>query len=61
MQNCLLAQVGPLTTEEATNILDNILKDNNRKINKGQREVVNRYIAECPLPLYVEVSDGKTA
>ncbi|KAF0313272.1 NACHT and WD repeat domain-containing protein 2 [Amphibalanus amphitrite] len=52
-KSCFL-KVGPLTTEEATNILDNILKDNNRKINKGQREVVNRYIAECPLPLYVE-------
>lgn len=50
------AQIPPLTIDEAHNKFEGILKSHHRSLNKDQREMVSKFIQECPLPLYVEVS-----
>lgn len=51
---CFL-KIPPLTIDEGYNKFEGILKQHHRSVNKEQRELVSKYLQECPLPLYVEI------
>ena len=51
----MLRQIPPMTLDEGYSKFEGILKAHHRSVNKEQRDLVSKYIQECPLPLYVEV------
>ncbi|XP_045104205.1 NACHT domain- and WD repeat-containing protein 1-like isoform X3 [Portunus trituberculatus] len=51
---CFL-KIPPMTLDEGYSKFEGILKAHHRSVNKEQRDLVSKYIQECPLPLYVEI------